>query len=75
MAGRYYRISYGLRWKGLEYNQKHCWLPYDIKKVINYANNRKIIDGTNKKKPTKKEIKERKWRADPLDGFRPIKNK
>ncbi len=61
--------------KGPEYNQKHCWLPYEIKKVINYTKNRKIIDGTNKKKPTKKEIKERKWRADPLDGFRPIKNK
>ncbi len=61
--------------KGSEFNQKHCWLPHDIKKIINYSNDRKIIDGENTKKPTKKETKERNWRADPIDGFRPIKNK
>ena len=31
------------------------------------------IDGSKIKKPTKVELKERSWRADPSDGFRPLK--
>ena len=62
--------------KGYEYNYGHCWLPDEIKKVIEFT---KI---TNKLKYDKfdyskylsfSENKERKWRADPKDGLRPLK--
>lgn len=64
-----------LEGKGSEFSQKHCWLPNEIKKVIDYHHQSSIIDGVPKKKPTKDEIKERNWRADPKDGLRPLISK
>ena len=46
--------------KGSEFNNKHCWLPEEIKKVISFANEWPKIDGKAIKKPTQMEIKERK---------------
>ena len=61
--------------KGYEFNQGHCWMPETIGPLISFYKNKKIIFGSNKKKYSKDEKKERPWRADPLDGLRPIKNK
>ena len=52
---------------------KHCWLPNKVEKLMNYLNNENKIDGLYNKKPSSIEIKERKLRADPIDGLRPIK--
>ena len=38
-----------------------------------YINNEKQIEGKLKKNFAKEEIIERRFRADPLDGLRPIK--
>lgn len=59
--------------KGYEYKQGHCWLPNQIKRIINFYNNRKIIKGFKFKKPSEGELLERDWRADPSDGLRPLK--
>ena len=39
----------GLGWEEKE-GGHHCWLPNDIKKMMNYLNNEKVIEGTFKKK-------------------------
>lgn len=59
--------------KGEEYNQGHCWLPDDIKKLIENVNKAIGSDGDGIKLPSPSELPDRDWRADPLDGLRPIK--
>ena len=59
--------------KGYEYKSRHCWLPDEILKVFNNVNQGKIADGKNKIIPRKREKSERNWRADPVDGLRPIR--
>ena len=61
--------------KGHEFNQGHCWTPETIFPLLNFYNNKKKIYGKYKKKYSQDEKKERPWRADPIDGLRPIKNK
>ena len=51
----------------------HCWMPNDIKNLMNYLKNEVVIEGLYNKKVSKEEYKERKFRADPDDGLRPIK--
>ena len=51
----------------------HCWMPNDIKNLMNYLKNEVVIEGLYNKKVSKEEYK-RKFRADPDDGLRPIKN-
>lgn len=65
--------------EGEEFSVGHCWLPDNIKTVITDIKNgirrnmmEKSADGDGIKIPAKCEIKERKWRADPADGLRPM---
>ena len=58
--------------KGYEFNSGHCWLPDRARNLIYFIRNKKKIDGNGVKKPSEFELKERKFRADPIDGLRPI---
>ena len=53
--------------------QNNGWLPKKAKEVINFIKKDKIIDGHGKKIPHNLEMHERKFRADSIDGLRPIK--
>ena len=59
--------------KGYEYKSGHCWLPKNAKELINFVKQGKLVDGNGKKKPNFEEMNERKFRADPIDGLRPIR--
>lgn len=59
---------------GEEFKTGHCWLPYDIQKVINATKNITKMNGSGKKEPSNSEIIDRDWRADPIDGLRPLKS-
>ena len=69
----YVEMHLDLDGKGYEFNTGHCWLPDRAKKVIKFCKEVKIVDGKFKKKPSIQEFEERKFRADPIDGLRPIK--
>lgn len=60
--------------QGEEYAAGHCWLPKDIQNTISLIKDGFKADGTGKKEPMPSEIDDRKWRADPRDGLRPLKN-
>jgi sialic acid synthase SpsE len=60
--------------KGPEYDTGHCWLPEEISKVIFDTKKGLEIDGNGNKSPTKSELNDREWRADPADGLRPLKS-
>ena len=59
--------------KGKEFKFGHCWLPNEINQVIKLVNKGLVSDGNGKLLPSKSELNERLWRADPKDGLRPIK--
>ena len=59
--------------KGEEFETGHCWLPDQIQKVIRNVKQGINSDGSGKKQPSLSEINDRKWRADPSDGLRPLK--
>ena len=59
--------------KGFEYKSGHCWLPKNAKELINFVKQDKLVDANGKKKPNCEEISERKFRADKIDGLRPIR--
>ena len=63
----------GHGWEEKEGNH-HCWLPKDLKKMISYIENEKLVMGSFKKKYSLAEKNERKFRADPFDGLRPLKS-
>jgi sialic acid synthase SpsE len=58
--------------KGEEYSTGHCWLPDQIKLVIDTIRIDFEVDGNGVVGPTESEIKDRDWRADPADGLRPL---
>lgn len=58
--------------EGYEFKAGHCWLPHQIKHLINKLTDFKIMDGNPIINPSKSEIIERNWRADPSDGLRPL---
>ena len=60
--------------KGPEYKAGHCWLPAEIKEVIELSKYSKQFDGNGKLRYSKAEKKERDWRSDPCDGLRPMKS-
>jgi sialic acid synthase SpsE len=60
--------------KGEEYASGHCWLPDQIEKVISTINSGFSADGNGIFGPTGSEITDRDWRADPVDGLRPLKH-
>jgi len=62
----------GQGWEEKEGNN-HCWLSKDIKKLFEYIKNERIVEGKFKKNYSKEELVERKFRADPSDGLRPLK--
>ena len=60
--------------KGAEFDSGHCWLPSQMKHVISNISKSISSDGSDIKKMIDFEISERDWRADSLDGLRPIKS-
>ncbi len=59
---------------GAEYKTGHCWLPEEMKPVIDARKRLSLSDGDGIKKPTYAEIDDRLWRADPSDGLRPFRS-
>jgi len=57
---------------GFEFESGHCWLPEDSKQLISSIREGQVTDGDGFKQPVAAEIVERIWRADPLDGLRPL---
>lgn len=57
---------------GDEYKAGHCWLPDQIKLVIETVKAGFQADGTGEKLPAASEKADRDWRADPSDGLRPL---
>lgn len=66
-------FHFDLDGKGTEYKGGHCWLPNEIKKIIDLAKINKYLDGNGKLNFQIIEKNERNWRSDPTDGLRPIK--
>ena len=60
--------------KGVEYAAGHCWLPHEIAPVIARIRESLVADGGGFKGPQPSEISDREWRADPVDGMRPLKH-
>jgi N-acetylneuraminate synthase len=60
---------------GEEFSPGHCWLPDEIDKVIRDVSLGLKSDGSGIKKPSISEADDRDWRADPIDGLRPMRDK
>ncbi len=58
--------------EGAEYAAGHCWLPDEIAPVIARIRESAVADGNGFKGPQPSEIDDREWRADPIDGMRPL---
>ena len=58
---------------GAEYAAGHCWLPDEIAPVIARIREGERADGTGFKGPVAAELSDREWRADPVDGLRPLR--
>ncbi|MFP4573688.1 MAG: N-acetylneuraminate synthase family protein [Desulfobacterales bacterium] len=63
-----------LEGEGEEFSTGHCWLPEGIKNVIDAVKTGFNADGSGVKSPAPSEMPDRDWRADPIDGLRPLKN-
>lgn len=59
--------------EGDEFRTGHCWLPDAIGTVIRETRSAERSDGDGVKAPTPAEAPDRPWRADPEDGFRPLR--
>jgi len=57
---------------GDEYSTGHCWLPEPMAEVISTVRAGELADGTGEKSPAPSEQNDREWRADPVDGLRPL---
>lgn len=60
--------------QGAEYAAGHCWLPQEIAPVIARIREGFIADGDGFKCPQASERDDREWRADPIDGMRPLRH-
>ena len=60
--------------EGEEYQAGHCWLPEEIAPVIQGIQSGVNADGFGCKEPMASEMEERQWRADPIDGLRPLQH-
>jgi sialic acid synthase SpsE len=60
--------------KGAEYAAGHCWLPQEIAPVIARVRESLTADGGGFKEPQACELADREWRADPIDGMRPLRH-
>lgn len=61
-----------LEGEGAEFEAGHCWLPSQIAEVIRLVREGDAADGSGDKVPTAAELPDRDWRADPVDGLRPL---
>jgi N-acetylneuraminate synthase len=59
--------------EGAEYAAGHCWLPGEIAPVIARIRESLVADGQGFKGPQPSELADRDWRADPVDGMRPLR--
>jgi len=59
---------------GAEFEAGHCWLPDKIRDLIGDIRLGLLADGNGIKVPAESEQAERPWRADPVDGLRPLKS-
>lgn len=57
---------------GDEFKTGHCWLPEAIAEVIRGVEDGKLAMGNGDKVPVAAELSDRQWRADPVDGLRPL---
>src|SRR5277367_5089778 len=60
--------------EGAEYAAGHCWLPNEIAPVIARIRESLVADGAGFKGPQPSELCDREWRADPMDGMRPLRH-
>ncbi|HUJ45524.1 MAG TPA: N-acetylneuraminate synthase family protein [Rhizomicrobium sp.] len=60
--------------EGAEYAAGHCWLPGEIASVIARIREAETADGEGFKEPQPSELADRNWRADPIDGLRPLQH-
>jgi N-acetylneuraminate synthase len=60
--------------QGAEYAAGHCWLPQEIAPVIARIRESSVADGSGFKGPQPSELSDREWRADPIDGMRPLRH-
>ena len=72
----YVEMHFDLDGKGWEEKEgnHHCWLPKNISEIFDFIKREKTINGKFTKKYSLEEKKERNYRADPVDGLRPIKS-
>ncbi len=59
---------------GAEFAAGHCWLPEEIGPVIAAIRTGARADGDGVKQPNPAELPDRDWRADPVDGLRPLRH-
>ena len=59
--------------QGEEFQTGHCWLPDSIAAVIRDIQIGESADGDGHKQPAPCELPDRAWRADPSDGWRPLR--
>lgn len=62
-----------LEGQGAEYHTGHCWLPEPMREVIRTIDVGLAADGDGVKRPAPAELADRLWRADPVDGLRPLR--
>lgn len=62
-----------LEGEGDEFETGHCWLPEAIERTISDIRVAARAEGSGEKRPTRVETPERVWRADPIDGLRPMR--
>lgn len=58
--------------RGEEYASGHCWLPETVAPVIRACHDAREADGDGRKLPAAAERPDCDWRADPVDGLRPL---
>jgi N-acetylneuraminate synthase len=60
--------------QGDEFKTGHCWLPEKIECAIKLIKDGFLASGSPEKILGSSEVADREWRADPIDGLRPLKN-
>jgi sialic acid synthase SpsE len=62
-----------LEGEGAEYKAGHCWLPEPMRTVIAAVKKGWLAEGSGEVGVAPSEQHEREWRADPIDGLRPLR--
>ncbi len=63
-----------LEGEGEEFATGHCWLPGQMKEMIETVKIGQTADGNGHKQPAPSELPDRDWRSDPEDGLRPMRH-